>query len=193
MALNTLDKIYQGGFKAFAQKGYFEVTMEEVAVIAGVSKGTLYYRFKTKEELYFYLIERGIDEFCEAISNRLAEIPLYLVEERLDALVRVHLHYFESHPDFCKLMFRRSFDSFLGEDQFLMKMKDYFYLIEKELTNAQEKGWMDSFLHITTAASSFFGMLGFFVIRTMVRGDSIRSKPLQNTLIHMVKESMRAK
>jgi AcrR family transcriptional regulator len=45
------DAILAAAFDAFAEKGYAETRMEDVAQRAGISKGLVYVYFKTKEEL----------------------------------------------------------------------------------------------------------------------------------------------
>ncbi len=51
----------------FAQKGYHRTTVDEIASALGVAKGTIYYHFKNKEELYLAIIQEGV----------------YLLEERM--------------------------------------------------------------------------------------------------------------
>ncbi len=57
--------------QAFARKGYHRTTVDEVAGALGVAKGTIYYHFKSKEELYLAVIHEGI----------------YLLEERMRASI----------------------------------------------------------------------------------------------------------
>ncbi len=51
----------------FAKKGYHRTTVDEIAGALGVAKGTIYYHFKNKEELYLAVIHEGV----------------YLLEERM--------------------------------------------------------------------------------------------------------------
>ena len=45
------NKIIQAAIKIFSQKGFHKSTMDEIAREVGVSKGTLYTYFKSKEEI----------------------------------------------------------------------------------------------------------------------------------------------
>ncbi|MHC4913861.1 MAG: TetR/AcrR family transcriptional regulator [Planctomycetota bacterium] len=46
---------------------FHEVTMEEVARAAHVSKGSIYTYFRDKDDLFFHLATDGFDELCELI------------------------------------------------------------------------------------------------------------------------------
>ncbi|HLO60510.1 MAG TPA: TetR/AcrR family transcriptional regulator [Bacteroidales bacterium] len=45
-------KIFFVAFKLFLQKGFKEVTMNEILEQSGLSRGTFYYYFKSKEKIY---------------------------------------------------------------------------------------------------------------------------------------------
>ena len=49
--------ILQAAYDVLIEKGYYEASMDEIATRVGISKGTLYLHFKSKEDLIFMLIE----------------------------------------------------------------------------------------------------------------------------------------
>lgn len=55
------------------QKPFSEISLSELAVHAGVSKGTIYYHFKNKNEILFAITDRYLDtqwqELCEWTEN----------------------------------------------------------------------------------------------------------------------------
>ncbi len=58
-------------FDLFAEKGYAAITMREVAQGIGVSTGTLYHYFPSKEELFGQLIEQSCQENILIVKDRL--------------------------------------------------------------------------------------------------------------------------
>ena len=52
----TKEAIYNASIDIFSRCGYTGASMDDIAVSAGVAKGTLYYHFKSKEELFLSLI-----------------------------------------------------------------------------------------------------------------------------------------
>jgi len=55
--------IFRAAAVRFGEDGYSETTMESIAEEAGVSKGTLYYYFDSKEDLFFELLLSWIEKF----------------------------------------------------------------------------------------------------------------------------------
>ena len=53
----TKRKIFETSMKLFAEKGYEATSIEEITATVGVAKGTLYYHFTSKEEIFNFLIE----------------------------------------------------------------------------------------------------------------------------------------
>jgi len=47
----------------FSQKGYFQASMEDIRLHSGMSKGSIYYHFKSKEELFVYILELYVKEW----------------------------------------------------------------------------------------------------------------------------------
>ena len=49
-----------------AEKGYHEMSIDEIAARVGVSKGTVYLHFPSKEELVLAQLERGMRRFIQS-------------------------------------------------------------------------------------------------------------------------------
>ncbi|MEP0826188.1 MAG: TetR/AcrR family transcriptional regulator [Nitrososphaera sp.] len=56
------EKIIQAAIESFSQSGYDRTKMEDIAKRLGLSKGTLYLYFKSKEDLFIAICERNIQE-----------------------------------------------------------------------------------------------------------------------------------
>lgn len=55
----TKRKIFDASMKLFAEKGYDATSVEEITGAVGVAKGTLYYHFSSKEEIFNFLVDEG--------------------------------------------------------------------------------------------------------------------------------------
>ena len=66
------DEILRAATDLFSEKGYHEVTMEEIAEEMGVSKGTIYNYFSSKENLYLEILKESF-EAIEALLHEEVE------------------------------------------------------------------------------------------------------------------------
>ncbi|MCF2717933.1 TetR/AcrR family transcriptional regulator [Paenibacillus sp. UKAQ_18] len=69
MKQQTKEIIFNGALKAFSERGFNETNMEEIAKVCGIAKGTLYYNFKNKQELYIYILKMGMERFVQDIHG----------------------------------------------------------------------------------------------------------------------------
>ena len=65
--------ILQAAYDVLVEKGYYEASMDEIAARVGISKGTLYLHFKSKEDLIFMLIEQETGKFLSLIDQIMTE------------------------------------------------------------------------------------------------------------------------
>jgi AcrR family transcriptional regulator len=53
----TRERILEGAYRQFRQKGYTRVSMDEIAAATNVTKRTLYYHFESKDALLAFVLE----------------------------------------------------------------------------------------------------------------------------------------
>jgi len=68
MPENTKDKIVGVATKLFSRYGFYKTSMDEIAKIARKAKGSLYYHFKSKEELFTEVVEVEIQNLKTQLS-----------------------------------------------------------------------------------------------------------------------------
>jgi AcrR family transcriptional regulator len=81
----------------FTKKGYHKTTVEEIAAAVGVSKGTIYYYFKNKEELYLAILREGVDLFHGELLK--AAERAVSPQEKIKELIRGHFIFCEQEKD----------------------------------------------------------------------------------------------
>lgn len=80
-------KILRTANTLFAQRGVEDVSMHQVAQMAGIGQGTLYRRFASKSRLCFAIIKNKLDLFMEESQIYLREAKERPVQERLSKLI----------------------------------------------------------------------------------------------------------
>ena len=73
--LETKQLLVTTAFDLFVESGFTNVTMDEVAQAAGVSRSTLYRRFPTKEDLVLEVPERWMVVFDHAVEALPLDVP----------------------------------------------------------------------------------------------------------------------
>lgn len=185
MASSKKDQIAQGALRAFAQFGFSETSMDSIAEMAQVAKGTLYYHFSTKEELFLYVIEKGVNMLIYHVDTAMQKDELSL-EDRMINVLDEHLRFFSENQELCFLLL--SF--FTGDeqrDQMVGKLlTGYFTTMEAYMTDLQKQGYIKADAEIRTVASALFGMIGFTVLRKQFRKEPVSSEAGRNTLKYLL-------
>ena len=75
MSSDKKQRIMQAAEQLFRTRQFHEITLDEVARLADVGKGTIYLYFSDKEDLFFQTAVAGFDEMCELLrQNATSEI-----------------------------------------------------------------------------------------------------------------------
>ena len=96
------EQLLAAGAQLLAERPYNEVSIEEIAGAAGVSKGLLYHYFPTKKDFVIAAIERGESELAELLAPD-PELP---PAARLAAGLDRFLEFVESHEAAYSVIFR---------------------------------------------------------------------------------------
>ncbi|MFI6007315.1 TetR/AcrR family transcriptional regulator [Streptomyces sp. NPDC051243] len=81
------------GARLFSESPYDDVWIEQVAEIAGVSRGLLYHYFPTKRDFFAAVVERE----SERMLRMTAAVPGVPVREQLAAGLDTYLEYVQAH------------------------------------------------------------------------------------------------
>ncbi|MGN0025823.1 MAG: TetR/AcrR family transcriptional regulator, partial [Clostridium sp.] len=98
----TKRAIFESAIKVFSKSGYTGATMDEVVAKAGVAKGSLYYHFKSKEELFIFIIKEGMNLIHEEVEKATEGMdnPYEIIQES----VKVMLKYVYENKDLFKVI-----------------------------------------------------------------------------------------
>ncbi len=83
----TVKAIVQAGERVLLQEGKEAFTTNRVAVVAGVSKGTLYEYFRSTEDLLRAVEERSWSNVLSEIAQAIADAPARSAEEGLASVI----------------------------------------------------------------------------------------------------------
>jgi AcrR family transcriptional regulator len=94
-------RVFEASMAVFAEHGFEVARMEQVAELAGVARGTLYYHFRTKADLFHFALHHGMELHARYVRDRveLAHGP----RERLDALIDAYVDFYVEHASFTRV------------------------------------------------------------------------------------------
>ena len=152
------DAILRAAIDTFAERGYFNSQVADIARAAGVAAGTVYLYFKSKDDLLISIFERsmrdGLSRSREAVAN-LADPP-----ERLRRLARGHLARLGSDRNLA-IVFQvelRQSTKFMERFSATL-LRDYLGLIREAIADGQRQGIFRGDIKPTSAAKMLFGAL----------------------------------
>lgn len=97
-------RILDRACEVFAEKGYHNTSVRDVAAATGVSPAGLYYYFKSKEDLLQFILESCFSTFLDRLRKDVAGIDDPAA--RLRTIVRTHLDQFKKKGDEMKVLTR---------------------------------------------------------------------------------------
>ena len=83
----TKDKIFRAAKKILQKQGYDHLSIKNICEEAGVSNGSFYHHFKTKDDLLSYYIEEQ-----PSINPNLLDLPSNTTEAK-ETIIEVYLNY----------------------------------------------------------------------------------------------------
>jgi len=96
-----IQSIQEATMRVIARKGMSAATMQEIAVEAGVAKGTIYLYFRDRDELVEKTFETAMAQLGDRIDAALeGDLPF---EEKLREALRVRLAFFRENREFFRL------------------------------------------------------------------------------------------
>ncbi|UOE95652.1 TetR/AcrR family transcriptional regulator [Alkalihalobacillus sp. LMS39] len=130
------EKIFEKSIVLFGKNGFTETSIQHIVEELGVTKGTFYYYFTSKEELLMEIHLRFINELLQS-QKAIVEDELKSAKEKLHGIVYMLLKNIEGQGQSAKVFFREMQN--LNEEhlQDIFKKRDQF---RKQTQHVIEKG-----------------------------------------------------
>ena len=153
---NTKRLIFEAAINVFSNCGYNGATMDDIALRAGVAKGTLYYHFKSKEDIFNFTISEGMNIIKEEIEAVIFDEQNPI--EKLKALCKIELNLVYKNRDFFKVVMSQLWGQESRQEELREVMHKYIKYFEKFIEPAMEGGFIKK-ADPSFIAYSIFGTL----------------------------------
>ena len=166
------DDILDAAEKVFAEKGYHEAGIADIAQTLGIGHGTFYRYFKNKQEIAATVMERVVERIGQAA---LVEDPRgsASLEEYRAQVVRILERMFsllDEHPTVLRFFHRESV--VVDSEKLFEALDRYSAFTEEFLRNGIERGFLRADLDVVITAQAMVGLV-FEGTRRALHGTSI--------------------
>jgi AcrR family transcriptional regulator len=158
----TRQKLYEAAVTLIAEQGFSATTVDEIAERAGVAKGTVYYNFASKNDLFEELLRHGVGLLTHSLrmaADRAAARGGTRVDA-LDEMIRAGLAFILRYPSFTQLYVAELWrTNRTWQDTLMMVRREAVAVVEKVLGEAVAAGEVSDEIDVPLTASALFGMV----------------------------------
>ncbi|HZG53984.1 MAG TPA: TetR/AcrR family transcriptional regulator [Pyrinomonadaceae bacterium] len=176
------EAILRAATKVFAENGYFNSKVADVARGAGVADGTVYLYFKSKEEILRSIFERGVNDAVAAARAETAALDD--PREKLRRIARLHLERLGADRDLA-VVFQvelRGSTKFMEEFS-AAGLAEYLRLIRETLEEGQRAGLFRAELNAKVVAKILFGALDEMATNWILSPRAYKLAPLADQVL----------
>lgn len=176
------EAILRAAVKVFAQKGYFNSKVADVAKAAGIADGTVYLYFKSKDEILHSIFDRAMEEFIAEGKREIAEIGR--ADERLRRIAQLHLEKLGADRDLA-VVFQVELR---GSIKFMEEFSgggfaEYLGVIQETIQEGQTAGVFRNDLKPITAAKILYGALDEMVTNWILSKRKYALAPMADEVL----------
>jgi AcrR family transcriptional regulator len=158
----TRQKLYEAAVTLIAEQGFSATTVDEIAERAGVAKGTVYYNFASKNELFEELLRHGVGLLTISLREAAAGVAALGGShvDALDAMIRAGLAFIARYPSFTQLYVAELWRTNRAwQDTLLVLRKEAIAVVERTLRDAVDAGELSDEIDVPLTAAALFGMV----------------------------------
>ena len=185
------EAILRAAIDVFADRGYFNAQVADVARAAGVAAGTVYLYFKSKDDLLVSIFDRSMRDGLEA--GRCAVADLHDPAERLRRLARGHLARLGADRNLAIVFQVELRQSTKFMERFSSSLlRDYLGLIREAIADGQRAGRFRPDLKPTVAAKMLFGALDEMATNWILSKRRYKLAPMADQVLDILLNGVKA-
>ena len=185
-------RILEAAIAVFAENGYFNSRVADIAKRAGVADGTIYLYFKNKEQILMAAIDFAFSSFMRAAQMELAVIDD--PRQKLRRLAELHLESLGANRGLA-MVFQtelRQSARFLSDFSH-RHLIEYFDLVRAIVRLGQQSGFFRKEVSDKIAANCFFGALDAMVTSWLLSERDYKLGAASDALVDVILNGMEAR
>ena len=176
------EAILRSAVKVFAQKGFFNSKVSDVASEAGIADGTVYLYFKSKDEILHSIFDQAMAVFIDEGNRELAVLDK--PADRLRKIAELHLARLGSDRDLA-IVFQVELR---GSIKFMQEFSaagfaDYLDVIRQTVEDGQKLGVFRNDIKPVIAAKILYGALDEMVTNWILSKKKYELAPMADEVL----------
>ncbi len=182
VVLDKREAILNAAVSVFAQKGFFNSKVADIAGEAGIADGTVYLYFKSKNEILHSIFDRAMEEFISEGKREITEIKE--ADKRLQRIAELHLEKLGADRNLA-IVFQvelRGSTKFMEEFS-ATGFAEYLEVIHRTIEKGQQAGVFRKDLNATVCSKILFGALDEMVTNWILSKKPYPLAPMANEVL----------
>jgi AcrR family transcriptional regulator len=187
----TREKLFAAAVELIGERGYHGTTVDDIVERAGVAKGTVYYHFAGKRELFQALLQDGLQKLSTAFREEVEanEDP----REALRCIVHAELKFIRDHQAFSKLLMSELWRADrVWREALVLLRSNYVSCVETVIERGVERGLFRADLDPLRAGSVVFGTIATAALDWLVFDPDRPMKDVADETVEFVQRAVRA-
>ena len=176
------EAILRAGTSVFAEKGFFNSKVADIAKAAGVADGTVYLYFKNKDDVLHSIFDRAMDKFIAEGRSELAKLDR--ADDKLRRIAELHLERLSADRDMA-IVFQvelRGSIKFMQEF-YAAGFSEYLDIIRATIEEGQKSGTFRSDLKPIIVAKMFYGAIDEMVTNWILSSKKYPLVPMADEVL----------
>jgi len=185
-------RILDAAVRVFAEEGFYNSKVSQIAEAAGVADGTIYLYFKSKDDLLISLFEDRMDSVNAELRRTLGSPGSAI--ERLRQIIALHFELVEANPAMAEVICveLRQSSKFIKEYA-NPKFAEYLRILAGCVADGQAAGILRADIDPQLVARSLFGALDEIALSWLVKRDKFELQRAADQMGRLFIEGLRAR
>ena len=174
---STRQRILDAATEVFSEKGYHGAAVDDIVKASQTSKGSFYFHFPSKQDIFFSLVDRFIVSLARSAEEAIAQEKGALA--KVNAALETVFNTFSRHRSLAKILLVGGVGLGKAFDERLLAVHARFaFLIKEHLDEAVAEGSIPP-LNTEITAYAWLGAVNEVIVRWLYTGQP---DPLEETL-----------
>ena len=168
---DSRSRIIEAATKLFAENGYQQTTIAEIAKMVGLAEGSIYEHFRGKEDILLTIPDVWVNRAIQELELQLLGIQGAI--NKLRKFLWWYMYYIESEPLTAKVvfLFLKTNPNFIQTEVY-PNVKTFYSYLTKIFEEGRESGELMPDLNPFIARATFLGTIEHQVIRWLLKGQT---------------------